>query len=375
MAHRKTHGVATVRLRPSPNAAGSEASGPARPAVCAEVVTSATEASAMATNRLPSSAFAPCGYCGGAVVFALSAPDGDRSSSPAWAHVECLVCGGLSLVCALAPEADESAGGERGAPGLDPDYYTVRQRLPRPVGRIVRALRRLRTRALLGLHPGWLARRFSGRRYGHFDWFRRTGTHLGDPILDVGCGSGRLLFHLHADGFRDLVGLDPNLPAAAIERAAALPGLRLERGALETHRGRYALVMAHHSFEHMADPRARFAELAALVAPGGWLLLRVPLADSWARGQYGAAWAQLDPPHHRHIPTRASIARLAAEAGLALDHVEDDSGVFQILGSERDPPAGTRARFVRWLSARRQAARLRRAGRGDQAAFYLRRLT
>ncbi len=83
---------------------------------------------------------------------------------------------------------------------------------------------------------------------------------------------------------------------------------------------------------------------------------------------------QLDPPHHRHIPTRASIARLAAEAGLALDHVEDDSGVFQILGSERDPPAGMRARFVRWLSARRQAARLRRAGRGDQAAFYLRRL-
>ncbi|MEZ4282763.1 MAG: hypothetical protein R3F21_24460, partial [Myxococcota bacterium] len=92
-----------------------------------------------------------------------------------------------------------------------------------------------------------------------------------------------------------------------------------------------------------------------------------------ARRHYGAAWAQLDPPHHLHIPARASIERLAAGEGLELLHVEDDSGPFQILGSEPGGAGGAIARGLRWLAARRRAARLRRAGLGDQAAYYLRR--
>ncbi len=329
-----------------------------------------------------------CGYCGGAVALVLSAPAPDRPSGPVYDHVECAECGALALVGARDAgeagdrgEVSEAAAGDARDEASDygPDYYTARQRTPGPARRSVRALRRLRARLLLGLRSGRLARALSGRRYGRFEWFRRTGTGLDDPILDVGCGSGRLLFRLHAEGFGRLVGLDPHLPPAAAARAVGLSGLRLERGPLAGHRGRYRLVMAHHSFEHLPDPRASFAALAALVAPGGCLLLRVPLADSFARRHYGARWAQLDPPRHLHLPTRASLARLAAAEGLELFHVEDDSGVFQILGSERARPGGGPARRVRALlrgiAARRTAARLRREGRGDQAAFYLRRPT
>ncbi|MBY0400765.1 class I SAM-dependent methyltransferase, partial [Myxococcota bacterium] len=223
----------------------------------------------------------------------------------------------------------------------------------------------------LGLPAGRLARAFSGRRYGRFEWFRRTQTGLDDPILDVGCGAGRLLFRMHADGFRRLVGIDPHLAPEAVRRAAGRPGLSLETASPESHRGAYHLVMAHHSFEHMAAPRGAFAAMAGLVAPGGWLLLRVPLADSWACAHYGAAWAQLDAPRHLQIPTRRSIALLAEAVGLRVEHVEDDSGPFQIVGSEA-PGAGARA--LRWLAVRRRAAALRRSGQGDQAAFYLRRV-
>lgn len=307
----------------------------------------------------------PCGYCGGPVVFALSARAPGRPSGPVYDYVECSGCGSLALVTpARAGDLDYGA-----------DYYTARQRSVRRATPLVRALRSGLTRLRLGLRSGPLARAVSGRRYGRFEWLRRTGTGQGDPILDVGCGSGRLLFRLHADGFRDLVGLDPHLPPETAARAADRPGLRFEHGTLQTHRGRYRLVMAHHSFEHMPSPRESFAALAALVAPGGCLLLRVPLADSFARRQYGADWAQLDPPRHLHIPTRASLEGLAAAEGLALFHVEDDSGVFQIWGSERDRPRGGPARLLRWLAARRVARRLRREGRGDQAAFYLRRFT
>ncbi len=311
-----------------------------------------------------------CRFCDGPVVFGLSGRDTARAGGPSFDYVECIDCGGLQLD-SIPAEPDRPHAG---------DYYTASQTLPRDRGRTTRRFRGALTRLRLGLRSNPVARAVSGRRYGRFEWFRRTGTGQGDAILDVGCGSGRLLFRLHGDGFRDLVGIDPNLPPETEVRAAGRAGLRFERATPESHSGpseggRYRLVMAHHSFEHMREPRRSFATLAALVAPGGWLLLRVPIADSWARLHYGPDWAQLDAPRHLQIPTRRSIERLAAGVGFELVHVEDDSGVFQIWGSERALPRSPVVRLARWLAARRTASRLRRAGQGDQAAFYLRRLT
>ena len=296
-------------------------------------------------------------------MFALSALDRTRTDGRCFDYVECVTCGALQIE--TIPSDLESAYGD--------DYYTAHQRHPR-AARLL-PLRRALARLRLRLRPAFLARAISGRRYGRFEWFRRTQTGLDDAILDVGCGSGRLLFRLHGEGFRALVGIDPRLAPETAVRGRGCPGVRFERADPEAHRGRYLLVMAHHSFEHMADPLRGFEALAALVAPGGSLLLRVPLADSWARVHYGADWAQLDAPRHLQIPTRASIGRLAERTGLRVEHVVDDSGVFQIWGSERSLPRAGAARFIRWLAARRQAARLRRAGDGDQAAFYLRRPT
>jgi SAM-dependent methyltransferase len=296
-------------------------------------------------------------------------PDADSARDVLFDYGVCGACGALQLEAIPADLARHYGA----------DYYTARQRVASgpPGGRL--GGRRLRTRLRLALPPGPLARALSGRRYGRFEWFRRTQTGLDDPILDVGCGAGRLLFRLHADGFRRLVGIDPNLAPETARRAAGRAGLRVEAVPPECHAGTYHLVMAHHSFEHMAEPRRAFAAMAARVAPGGWLLLRVPLADSWAAAHYGAEWAQLDAPRHLQIPTRRSIAILAEGAGLRVEHVEDDSGPFQIAGSEAgrsagDEALGAGARAVRWLGVRRRAAQLRRAGQGDQAAFYLRRM-
>lgn len=309
----------------------------------------------------PSSRRPPaCPFCAGVLVFAFAARDREQPAGPTFDYRACESCGALVQD---APELVGESVGTRVA-------YTRTQRIPRGLPGGWLGWRRLRTRALLALPSGPLARAVSGKRFGGFEWFRRTATRPDDPVLDVGCGSGRLLFRLAHAGFTDLTGIDPFLAPETLERAAGRPELRFAAQDARSHSGRYRLVMSHHSLEHTADPRASFAALARLVRPGGWLLLRVPIADSWARDHYGPDWVQLDAPRHLAIPTRASLARLAQDCGLSLVRIDDDSGVFQIWGSERALPPRGPARLLRWLAARRQAARIRRAGRGDQAAFY-----
>jgi len=263
-----------------------------------------------------------------------------------------------------------------------PDYYTGSQSR-RPVREGwsgLRAVRRAISRLRLALGRG--TGLCPGRRFDGFGWFVRTQTGLDDAILDVGCGSGRLLDRMARAGFTRLTGIDERLPVASDDGDGC--GRRLLRIRLEDHVGAHRLVMAHHSFEHVRDPRAAFRSFARLVEPGGWLLLRTPRADGEARKRYAECWVQIDAPRHLHLHTRASIEALAREAGFRLARVEDDSGPFQVWGSElyrRDgllAEAGRGgARVFGWptrLAFRGRARRWRRAGRGDQACFYLQRL-
>ena len=186
-----------------------------------------------------------------------------------------------------------------------------------------------------------------------------------------------MLRRLARDGFTRLVGIDARWSGPP-ERGE---GVRIERATPETHNGRYRLVMAHHSLEHMAEPDRAVEAMARLVEPGGHLLLRVPLAEGLAFAQYGADWVQLDAPRHLGLPTRRAVEFLAARAGLRVVAVVDDSGPFQFWGSEvyrrggslRSAGRGGRRVLgpVDRFAARVRAIRARSRSQGDQACFYL----
>ena len=155
---------------------------------------------------------------------------------------------------------------------------------------------------------------------------------------------------------------------------------------LEDLEGGWDVIMLHHAFEHLADPARLLREAARRLAPGGKILLRLPMADSYAWLRYRADWVQLDAPRHLFLHTRRSLAHAADAAGLRVEATVCDSHELQFWGSEqylRDIPLNdprsyrfdrsgalfAPARLARW---RRAAAALNRIGWGDQAAVYLR---
>lgn len=106
------------------------------------------------------------------------------------------------------------------------------------------------------------------------------------PILDLGCGSGQLLYALQDLGYSNVAGVD--IGPEQVKSAREL-GLNVEQADaisyLAEHVGHFQLMLACDVLEHLTrDEALRFLQHARHAAvPGGCLLLRVPKRQCPAR--------------------------------------------------------------------------------------------
>lgn len=216
----------------------------------------------------------------------------------------------------------------------------------------------------------------------YLDWAIAAGADQAAPVLDVGCGRGKLLLRMRLGGFTNLTGVDPFL-----DKSIDYPnGVHIHKQELadfaRVTESRYQMIMFHHSYEHMLYPHQVMQAAEQLLAPDGLILIRVPVADSWAWRHYRENWFAADAPRHLFLHTKKSIGILAAEAGLKIDNIVYDSTPSQFIISElysRDIPL-TESSQIGKLFSRQEITRFRtrtkefnRTAQGDQAVFYLKR--
>lgn len=285
-------------------------------------------------------------------------------------YLECSVCGCLQL---MDPPVDL-------APFYPDEYYSFKPRTS-TLGwgsGIMDAVKKVRGEACLGrpsLLGDYLKAKFPRPE---LDAISRTAVDRHSRILDVGCGSGKLLLELRELGFMMLTGVDLFCPATT-----SPDGIDLRKGRVEDLLGTsWDLIMFHHSFEHIPNPVETLTVVRHLLAEKGECLIRIPVVG-WAWQHYGVNWAQLDAPRHFFLHSEESMRRVANDAGLTIVNVEYDSTEYQFWGSELNAQdislASIGSKSWEEMFNRKQAQdfrekarELNRQGRGDQAIFYLR---
>ena len=162
-------------------------------------------------------------------------------------------------------------------------------------------------------------RGFAGRlrRLAWAAEIRPLARHLrpGIRVLEIGCGTGELLFRLRERFRAEVEGIERSAPAVA---ACRRRGIAVHQGSLGDAPIRPSsvdIVMMRHVLEHVPSPRGLLDNVREILAPQGLLLVTVPVTGGWDHRLFGDEWDGYRIPEHLfHFP------------GPALDRLISDSG-------------------------------------------------
>lgn len=186
---------------------------------------------------------------------------------------------------------------------------------------------------------------------GDVEFYVAEAKKAGASVLDLGCGTGRMLVPLLQAGL-EATGLDlsADMLAQARQKIARLPEdaqkrARVVKGDMrrfQLDRTFDAVVIPFRSFMHLASPddhRSALATIRDHLAPGGLLALNVvePILETLVAGtsRLGAAYVKgsefVNPLTFRRVivshTQRASLERQTLDEWLVFEEIDDDGKV------------------------------------------------
>jgi SAM-dependent methyltransferase len=227
---------------------------------------------------------------------------------------------------------------------------------------------------------GWMCQLMLGPHLAMTS-IRRAEIPLDARILDVGCGVGWLIRDMKKIGYRQVSGMDPYIEDDLRDH----DGVLVKKCSLHEMTGEFDVIMLHHSFEHLADQAGALNEIRRLLSPTGRILIRIPIADSYAWKHYGINWMHLDAPRHLFLHSPTSMRLLAKACGLQVSELIYEGNASQFVCSEQyakdvalvDQRSGSLFELRRWVGLWRsrkfkaRAEELNRTGQGDWGCFIL----
>jgi len=209
-----------------------------------------------------------------------------------------------------------------------------------------------------------------------FPFIKPGIINLNSKVLDIGCGTGKLLLSLQRNGYNNLEGID-----LFIENEIKYDnGVSIYKKDLFELKENYDFIMLNHSFEHMESPQKVLKKLFEVLNINGTLMIRIPLANSYAWRKYRTYWVQLDAPRHYFLHTIKSMSILSKECNFIIDDIVFESKAFQFTGSEK---------YLRGLdfnqdntifskdqlkAFEQKSVMLNNMNDGDTACFYLKKI-
>jgi SAM-dependent methyltransferase len=169
----------------------------------------------------------------------------------------------------------------------------------------------------------WLATLGDAGRFNRWV-FDSIAPCLSGNILEVGCGTGTFTALMALAGHRvTAVDINPSYVEKAKARLATLNGVSIVAGDATrmSWPTRFDTVVLLDVLEHIEDDGEFLRRLAACLAPGGRLVVKVP-AGEWLFSPLDAAIG-----HHRRY-SKKTLCRAFAEAGL----VPGDERYFNAAG-------------------------------------------
>lgn len=163
----------------------------------------------------------------------------------------------------------------------------------------------------------------------------RVRAHLSKTaptLLDVGCGAGLVTEPLARDGFK-ITGLDASAELIAAARAHATAQrvtVDYQQGSVEAMADlgkKYDCVLALEILEHVNAPQNFIQTIAALVKPGGLLILSTlnRTAKSFALGvvaaEYVLRWVPVGTHDWKKFIRPSDLAQMVESAGLQVKDI------------------------------------------------------
>lgn len=139
----------------------------------------------------------------------------------------------------------------------------------------------------------------------------KTMAFKGEPVLDIGTGSGELLYVGRRSGF-EMQGIEVDQAYAQFGRKSygvKIINTSLRKAVLPDDY--FKVVTIFHVLEHLSDPQAALAKVAATLRPGGYVLVEVPNVESLDT-RFRQKW---HPGHLFHFNC-CTLPALAAACGL-----------------------------------------------------------